>query len=111
MSEIIPGQTEEQNVSIPYFVHEGEMSRLERLNKRWFIAFLISIIMLFVTNAGWIVYESQFETVQVSQEASSETGDSTTLLTTGEGSVTYYGNAREAGNTIPGTEDEQRQSE
>lgn len=39
MSEQKKGFSEEQEaVSIPFFVHENEMTRLERLNKRWFIA-------------------------------------------------------------------------
>jgi hypothetical protein len=53
---------EQKTVSIPYYVHEGEMFRVERLNKRWFIAFMIVLFMLFGTNLGWVIYENQFET-------------------------------------------------
>lgn len=60
---------EEKAVQIPYYLHEGEMFRLERLNKRWFIAFLVVLIMLFVTNAAWIYYEMQWETITVTQES------------------------------------------
>ena len=97
--------SEKENAAmIPYYVHEGEMNRMERLNKRWFIAFLIAIIMLFVTNAGWIIYENQFETYYYSQEAQSESGDAAALLTTGEGSVTFNGNTSETGSENPGQE-------
>ena len=58
---------EQKTVQIPYYLHEGEMTRLERLNKRWFISFLIVLAMLFITNAGWIIYESQYQAVTVSQ--------------------------------------------
>ena len=58
----------ENAAMIPYYVHEGEMVRMERINKRWFIAFLIVLVMLFATNAGWIVYESQFSDVVTTTE-------------------------------------------
>lgn len=47
-------------VMIPYYAHEGEMARAERMNKRLWIVILVLIICLVGTNAGWIVYESQF---------------------------------------------------
>ena len=80
--------TEQKAVSIPYYVHEGEMARVERLNKRWFIAFLIVLAMLFVSNIGWIVYEHQFETYMIQQDV--DTGEGDTLLT-GIGDVNQYG--------------------
>lgn len=80
--------TEQKAVSIPYYVHEGEMARVERLNKRWFIAFLIVLLMLFASNIGWIVYEHQFETYMIQQDV--DTGEGYTLLT-GIGDVNQYG--------------------
>lgn len=79
----------EETAAIPYYVHEGEMSRMERINKRWFISFLVVLVMLFLTNAGWIIYESQFETISYEQEAHSETQSAIALLNTGEGSINY----------------------
>ena len=58
----------ENAAMIPYYVHEGEMVRMERVNKRCFIAFMIVLVMLFVTNIGWIVYESQFTDVVTTTE-------------------------------------------
>ena len=93
MSEQKKGFSKEQEaVSIPFFVHENEMTRLERLNKRWFIAFLVALIMLFVTNAGWIIYESQFETYYYQQEAKTDNAPAIALLNTGEGDISYNGN-------------------
>ena len=76
----------ENAAMIPYYVHEGEMVRMERLNKRWFVAFLVVIIMLFVTNAGWIIYESQFETVDIDQQV--DTGESPAVVS-GMGDAIY----------------------
>jgi len=44
--------------------HEKEMTRLEVQCKRWFIAFMIVLAMLFVTNAAWVIYEMSFVDVE-----------------------------------------------
>ena len=79
---------EQRAVSIPYYLHEGEMTRLERLNKKWFIAFLVVLVMLFVTNGAWVVYEMQYQTYYVSQDV--DTGNGPAVLN-GTGRMTYYG--------------------
>lgn len=48
--------------------HEREMTRMEAANRRWFIAFLIVLAMLFATNIAWVAYESQFQDVVVTQD-------------------------------------------
>lgn len=59
---------EEKLANIPYFAHEGELSRLERINKRQWILSIILFLAFVLTNIGWIIYETQYETVSVSQE-------------------------------------------
>lgn len=54
---------EDKTAMIPYFVHEGEMTRTERNNKRLWILCLILILLLTVSNAMWFWYENQFEDV------------------------------------------------
>ena len=111
MSENFTDLNEEQQaVSMPYFIHEGEMSRMERLNKRWFVAFLIAILMLFITNAGWIIYESQFETVSYEQEVRSDKSYAMALLNTGEGSINYNGNDSQTETDGESQEDQQPES-
>ena len=51
------------NVSVPYVVHEAEVSRQERQIKRMWIALIVLMVALFLTNLAWIGYESQFETI------------------------------------------------
>lgn len=58
------------NLTIPYFVHEGEMARSERHIKRLWIALIIAIVIAFVTNIGWLIYESQFESMTAEQDGS-----------------------------------------
>jgi hypothetical protein len=40
---------------VPYVVHEGIVTRLERTNKRLWILCVILIITLVGTNTGWII--------------------------------------------------------
>ena len=41
--------------------HEREMTRIEIQSHRWFTAFMLMLCLLFMTNAGWIVYEIFFK--------------------------------------------------
>ena len=50
--------------NVPYLVHEMEMARSERTIKRLWITTLILIFLLVGTNAAWMYYESQWETVE-----------------------------------------------
>lgn len=54
----------EEKINVPYIVHEGDMARLERTNKRLWILSILLVVLLVATNAGWILYESQFEVVE-----------------------------------------------
>ena len=54
--------------SVPYIVHESSMARMERQIKRLWIALIVVIAMLFASNAGWLIYESQFETISYEQD-------------------------------------------
>ena len=54
--------------NVPYVVHEGVMSRLERVIKRLWITVIVAVCLLFVSNAGWLIYESQFETLEYSYD-------------------------------------------
>ena len=61
--------------------HEKEMTRMEIINRRWFIAFLVVLFMLFGTNMAWVIYENQFQDVVVTTTAESQ----------GEGNATAFG--------------------
>lgn len=82
---------EQKAASIPYYLHEGEMFRLERLNKRWFIAFLIVLVMLFVTNGAWIIYEMQYEDVVTTETYTATTDAGGAAVAYGEGDINIYG--------------------
>ena len=62
----------ENTDNILYITYESAMARMERANKRNFIIIIILILALIATNAGWIIYESQFETVETSTQIEAE---------------------------------------
>ena len=68
---------EEEN-TITEAQHEKEMTRMETANKRWFIAFMVLLVLFVATNAGWIVYESQYQDVSI--ESKVDTGKNATVV-------------------------------
>ena len=53
---------ENTNVTVPYVVHEATVARQERQIKRMWIALIVAVAMLFASNMGWLIYQSQFDT-------------------------------------------------
>ena len=84
-------EEDKNRMSIPYFVHEGVMARMERVNKRLWILCLVMFLALVGTNAGWIWYESQFEELTITQEGTADDGSDITLSGVGEGTINNYG--------------------
>lgn len=60
--------TENQNVTVPYVVHESAMARAERTIKRQWIAIIVLICLLFGSFGLFVWYESQFVTVSYEQD-------------------------------------------
>ena len=54
--------------NVPYIVHESSMARMERHIKRLWVAVIVSVCLLFASNVGWMIYESQFETFYYEQD-------------------------------------------
>ena len=49
---------------VPYIAHESAVARLERVIKRLWVLALALIILLCASNAAWIWWESQYETIE-----------------------------------------------
>lgn len=71
--------------------HEKEMTRMETANRRWFIAFMVVLVMLFASNLAWVIYESQFQDVVITQDGYSEGNGTNVFNGTGE---VQYGDTR-----------------
>ena len=46
---------------VPYIVYEGEQARHERTVRRLIIALIVSIIIIFLSNAAWLLYMSGYD--------------------------------------------------
>jgi hypothetical protein len=64
MSKTCNGCGDKSPVSVPFVVHESAMARAERQSKRLVAIIILLIVLLVGSNIGWLVYESQFETVE-----------------------------------------------
>lgn len=74
--------------NVPYVVHESAMARAERQNKRLVWVIVLLIVLLVGSNIGWLVYESQFETVETTEEyeiqQDAESGNNNSVINGGE---------------------------
>ncbi len=50
--------------SVPYIVHEGDMARLERGNRRLLIALAISVVVLLLNNIAWLIHVEHSQKTQ-----------------------------------------------
>ena len=75
--------------AVPRWTHEADMARMERGNKRLWIALLFAIAVI----AGMVIYNAQFETVEIQAEQQAD-GDSNNYAVGGD----YYGLPTESDN-------------
>lgn len=79
---------ENNRITIDYVAHEADMARMERINKRLWIALIVVILLLAVSNAAWIYYESTFiDEVTVTQESDAKDGG--TAIVNNGGDLNY----------------------
>ena len=53
--------TESENAIMPYAVHETAMAQNERHTKSLVRVIVLLIVLLVGSNAGWLIYNSQFD--------------------------------------------------
>lgn len=44
------------------------LKELKHQSRRWYIIAIIELIIIIATNTGWLIYESQFETVTTEEQ-------------------------------------------
>ena len=59
---------DEKMLTVPYVAHQSAAARQERQMRRMWIVILVLICALIGTNLAWIIYESQFETIETTTE-------------------------------------------
>lgn len=86
--------TENQNVTVPYVVHESAMARSERHNKRLWIVILVLAVALIGTNLAWVIYENSFEDYVITQEVEQDSDNGTNNFVGGDvyGETEYKNN-------------------
>lgn len=52
---------ENANVNVPYVVHEATVARQERQIKRMWIALIVAVSLIFVSNAIWLYAWMQYD--------------------------------------------------
>ena len=81
--------TDKTPANVPYVVHESAMARAERQSKRLVAIIILLIILLVGSNIGWLVYESQFETVETNETIIEAEQDGSGVNIVGGGDVDY----------------------
>lgn len=78
--------------NVPYMVHEGMMTRLERSNRRLWILCIIIFLAFVISNGCWIWYESQWEDVVTTTESYESSADGGGIaIANGDGEVNCNG--------------------
>lgn len=74
---------------MPIAQHEKDQNRLMSIIKLLIAVMIILIVLLVGSNVGWLIYESQFETVETTTEEyridqDSESGNNNSVINGGE---------------------------
>ena len=88
--------------SIPYFVHEGMMVRMERTIKRLWIALIIVAAMMFASNAAWLYAWMQYDYVDM---------DRSIDINADNGTANYIGNDGDITNGTNPSKDQDKNGE
>lgn len=81
----------ENRLQIDWTYHEADMARMERINKRLWIALLVVILLFTASNAFWIWRESQYEDVVTTETVTQESDakDGGTAIVNNGGDLKY----------------------
>lgn len=77
---------EEKMAQIPFVAHEGSLTRMERIIKRLVVALIITIVLMFASNALWLYAWMQYD------YSSNATTSETVTVDGKDGIANYIGN-------------------
>lgn len=80
---------DEKNKTIPYYAYDALSLMANRVNHRLWILCIILIVLLFGSNLGWLIYESQFEDVSTKIEQEAEWDSDSDVVFNGTGTINY----------------------
>ena len=89
------------NYSVPFFVHEEDMARIEKIYlKELFwknIIIVLLAVMFVISNLLWLYREINMETVEIQQDISAESTDGSDVVLYTVGGD-YYGESEDSSN-------------
>lgn len=91
---------------VPFIVHEADMARMERTNKRSTAVIVLLIIALLASWLGFVIHESKYETVTEMTQDVWQEADNGGIATNRFIGGDYYGNPAESaynGEDVPQT--------
>lgn len=82
---------DDERKSIPYYAYDALTLMSNRTIRRLWILCIILIVLLFGSNLGWLIYESQFEDVSTTQkvEQEAEWDTDSEVIMNGTGVINY----------------------
>lgn len=70
--------------TVDIYVHEQDMSRMERSNARSHFLNIVLIVILLATNIGWIYYENQFTDIRTTTIEAQQDGEGINFVNGGD---------------------------
>ena len=92
--ESCKGKDAQAPESVPYIVHELSMARMERQVKRGWIALIVAVCLLFVSNAAWLYAWTSYD--YASYEAITDDGGDANIIGNDGDIYNGYGEAEKA---------------
>ena len=71
---------ENEQLTVPYIVHESAMARNERHIRRLVIALIIAFIMIVASNLAWLYVWNSYEYVGDSETTYSQDGEGVNIM-------------------------------
>ena len=78
---------EEKQASVPYYAHEGMMARNERTIKKLIVSLVITIVLMFASNAIWLFCWMQYDYAGEEETISVDGGNGITNYVGNDGDI------------------------
>lgn len=82
-----------ENKAVPFYIYEAALARMERVNKRLAVGLVLTVLALLASWIGFFWYESQYEDVVVTQEATSDGSSKAVVAGVAIGDMHYGGDS------------------
>lgn len=70
----------EEQMTVPYIVYESSMARAERQHKRLWIALIVAVVMIVLSNVAWLYVWNSYEYVGDSSVSYEQDGEGVNII-------------------------------